>query len=213
MKLNKMLALALSGVMAVSMLAGCNGATSDGDEGSSSSQVTVATSADNVMNKAQDKFDFKTSAEHVAALDAAVKELKYADVKAGNLAFDATSGAFKYLQKTLTGAKNVQSNLNKGFTPAKGESNSITVLYKIESKNITEEYALIQVANGIKNVANSDDVVKIGNSDRYNATYTGEVAIVEVSKDDADGKNTESAYYVLLTLTQTVSGDKVTVGT
>ena len=83
MKLNKMLALALSGVMAVSMLAGCNGATSDGDEGSSSSQVTVATSADNVMNKAQDKFDFKTSAEHVAALDAAVKELKYADVKAG----------------------------------------------------------------------------------------------------------------------------------
>ena len=211
MKLNKMLALALSGVMAVSMLAGCNGATSDGDEGSSSSQVTVATSADNVMNKAQDKFDFKTSAEHVAALDAAVKELKYADVNAGNLAFDATSGAFKYLQKTLTGAKNVKSNLDDGFTPAKGESNSITVLYKIESKNITEEYALIQVANGIKTVKKSNDVVKIGN-DSYNATYTGEVAIVEVSKDDADGKNTESAYYVLLTLTQTVSGDKVTVG-
>ena len=213
MKLNKVLALALSGVMAVSMLAGCKGATPD--NGDQEQPPVVATSADDVMNKAQSIVKFTTSAEHTATLNSAMQSAKYDDAKAGNaIEWANTTNVFKSLKLVMTGEDNLQDTA-AAFVPEKGKSNSVTILYKIESKNITEEYALILAASnltqsqsgtlgGFKNV-----VTPAGGSDSYNATYTGEVSIAEVTKTDGDGANAESAYYILITVTQNVGDTKV----
>ena len=75
MKLNKMLALALSGVMAVSMLAGCSGAPSNGEEGDKEQTVVTAGTA-TMMNNFQNRVKFDADADLDAYVAAAVKTLK-----------------------------------------------------------------------------------------------------------------------------------------
>ena len=212
MKLNKVLALALSGVMAVSMLAGCNkgGSTpDDGDQGT----VTPAVGAAAAMNNVQDVIEFKDSEDLNARLTAAIAEAKYNDVKDASFTVSApakSGNIYTYLQKNLGsvyGFKNVIST----FSPKKGESSSLTYLYVVESENISQETALNLVAVNLtaNQATNYPSDAKVGN-DWYAANYTGEVSVANVTKTEPEGTKTESAYVILVRVTQTVSNNKTT---
>ena len=211
MKLNKVMALALSGLMAVSMLAGCSNGTPNGEENGEQGQVVVDDVA-SVMNTAQGKIKFETSPEQSALLTAAMGEAKYADANVSGIGLaTAANPVYNYLQKNMLGKDGLTTG-NPKFTPVKGESNSVSLLYMYPAKNITDDYALIEIA---KNLVNSQlstelkNVVAIGN-DKFNATYTGEVSLAKLTKSDGDGANTKEAYYVLVTVTQNVGDTAIT---
>ena len=204
MKLNKVMALALSGLMAVSMLAGCSNGTPNGEE-NNEGQVVVDDVA-SVMNTAQGKIKFETSPEQSALLTAAMGEAKYANANVTTIGLAGTTNpVYNYLQKNMLGKDGLTTGSPK-FTPVKGESNSVTLLYVYPAKNITDDYALIEIAKNLVNTQLSTElknVVAIGN-DKFNATYTGEVSLAKLTKSDGDGANTKEAYYVLVTVTQNV---------
>lgn len=76
MKLNKVLALALSGVMAVSMLAGCSGKPSNGDEENNQGNTTVDTTVASVLNEEQADTDHKVKVDfnYSSSLEAALQK-------------------------------------------------------------------------------------------------------------------------------------------
>ena len=84
MKLNKVMALALSGLMAVSMLAGCSNGTPNGEENNEGQNTT--TNAVSVMNEAQDTVEFAVNSNFEAVLNAAKAMVAYGDIK--SLTFD-----------------------------------------------------------------------------------------------------------------------------
>ena len=208
MKLNKVMALALSGLMAVSMLAGCSNGTPNGEENGEQGQVVVDDVA-SVMNTAQGKIKFETSPEQSALLAAAMGEAKYADANVTTIGLAGTTNpVYNYLQKNMLGKDGLTTGSpSPKFTPVKGESNSVTLLYMYPAKNITDDYALIEIAKNLVNTQLNgnklDNVVTVG-TDKFNATYTGEVSLAKLTKSDADGANTKEAYYVLVTVTQNV---------
>ena len=206
MKLNKMLALALSGVMAVSMLAGCNGATSDGDEGSSSSQVTVSDAAA-VMNKAQSKVEFKADPTLSNVLDGALEKLTATEIKDANL---STSKVIRLNKSTLmdTVYNYVDANLPEKYEVQEGpfsfatgtdKEDTQTILFAMKSGAYDENAALVMVANEM-NASSFVDTYTAGGKD-YKAEYTGAVSIKNVTKTTEDGK-TYSAYIVAVSVTQ-----------
>lgn len=212
MKLNKMLALALSGVMAVSMLAGCNGATSDGDEGSSSSQGTVATGVVAAMNDVHKYVEFTDKVELNSALSAAAAKVSFGDIdNAGYTVSNSVSSGDKVydeLNKKLPYGElggNVIFNSDKAGI---GGSKTKTALYLVEADGLTAEQAAKQVAKSMNQDSYYPDVVTISN-DTYEATYTGAVSVVKVSQ--TDGGKTESAYYIAVSVTQNISRDTVEV--
>lgn len=212
MKLNKILALALSGVMAVSMLAGCSGKTDSGDEGNQ--PPVVATDIATIMNNYQDTIEFKTSTDQSNYLTSALKEVTYDDIKAATATATVVSddSVLTYLQKNMPGKAGVKTDA-AAFVPKKGQSSSQTLLYILDADKITEEYALISIVEDLVTTQGATmslkDVVK--DTQSYSAEYTGEVSVAKVSKTDADGKNEESAYYVLFTVTQTVGSTALDV--
>ena len=139
-------------------------------------------------------------------------EAKYADANVSVIGLaTAANPVYNYLQKNMLGKDGLTTG-NPKFTPVKGESNSVSLLYMYPAKNITDDYALIEIA---KNLVNSQlstelkNVVAIGN-DKFNATYTGEVSLAKLTKSDGDGANTKEAYYVLVTVTQNVGDTAIT---
>ena len=95
MKLNKVLALALSGVMAVSMLAGCSG--NGGQEGEGDVIVTPSTGAAAILNDEQDKVEFTNVSS--SELQQAATDLMASDlVNSGLTVVDANNAIYKRLQ-------------------------------------------------------------------------------------------------------------------
>ena len=89
MKLKKLMALALSGVLAVSMLAGCNGKTNGGNngEGEGEGEGTPATGYSATLEKymsddvkEMDNVTFRDNAEQATALENAAKNISAAEV-------------------------------------------------------------------------------------------------------------------------------------
>ncbi len=219
MKLKKIASLALAGLMAVSMLAGCN----NGNSGSSSSEgsTVVTVSAADAMNAVQDVAEFKTSATLDAWLASAAKKATYdmldkATVAGGMVTAGAvydqlgqamTSNATYTIAKTLGGLKN---------NPAAAEK-SRTELYLYLIDDVTSEESAVNAIgrNVFATVANYPDFVNATKNSGANqvtgsdATYTGEVSVAKVSKTNEEGK-TASAYYVLVAVTQS-AGKAVTV--
>lgn len=202
MKLNKMLALALSGVMAVSMLAGCSGAPSNGEEGDKE-QTVVTSDAATILNNYQDAIDFKVSNEQMNNLTAAVKEAKYTDVKDAKWSF-ATGAVYNYLSENLPGKAGLVAKVgDASFANKKGESDSVTLIWMEDADKLSQDYVLTEVAQSLAKNLDCDTVVTDGGK-QYSASYTGEIAISKVTKTDENGENAASAYYVLVTVTQTV---------
>ena len=203
MKLNKVLALALSGVMAVSMLAGCS--TDGKDEGNT--EVTPPTSnAVSVMNDAQSIVKFEADTDFDAALAAAAKKAKYTNVSGAEYKADlaTTSDAvYTELNKKLPVGEALSTSAI-AFTG--GSANKVTtktVLYCVESNGLTEKAALEMIAADMKN-SDYPEIVS-ASSKNYKASYTGNVSVVTVSA--TDGGKTETAYYIAVSVTQTIAKD------
>ena len=218
MKLNKMLALALSGVMAVSMLAGCSGAPSNGEEGDKEQQVVVSDAAA-TLNKMQKVVDFDGS----STLDnymKAVETLKPSQVKLlteGDYASDVdglsvTGNTVTAIKKVMSyvDAQNVAADFN-AFNSADAENKddvTKTVFYAVKADDILSIEHLMTKLEDKLGVDNFKSYVGV-NDDEFAVDYAGSVSVVKVSKTDEDNK-TYNAYVIGVSITRTV-GDAVNV--
>ena len=218
MKLNKMLALALSGVMAVSMLAGCSGAPSNGEEGDKEQQVVVSDAAA-TLNKMQKVVDFDGS----STLDnymKAVETLKPSQVKLlteDNYASDVaglsvTGNTVTAIKKVMSyvDAQNVAADFD-AFDSAEADNKddvTKTVFYAVKADDILSIEHIMTKLEGELGVDDFKSYVEV-NDDEFAVGYAGSVSVVKVSKTDEDNK-TYNAYVIGVSITRTV-GDAVNV--
>ena len=206
MKLNKVLALALSGVMAVSMLAGCKGETGNGDQ-NTEVQPTVS-NAVSVMNDAQSivKFDSDTALD--AALAAAAKKAQHSQVDAATYDVSKPVSDTDNVYKELAKKMDLQSGSPISFSGSAvaGKVTTATVLYRVNADGLTEAAALKQIAESITKTSCPSGVTD-GGTWVYPATYTGAVSVVTVNTSDKG--DTATAYYIAVSITQTFGRDHI----
>ena len=221
MKLKKIASLMLAGIMAVSMLAGCKSGTTP-DNGNTDVKP-VASNAVAIMNDAQSAVKFDNNADFDAALAAAAKKATHSNVKDATYEITAVENdpVYKELAKKLdVDANLVKKNddiffngLNESADKG-GRSAVLTGLWKVEANGLTEKAALEQVAATMKGKINGVEkypatVTLAGaNAGTYAATYTGTVSIVTVNTSDSG--ETETAYYIAVSVTQTLARDAQT---
>lgn len=211
MKLNKVMALALSGLMAVSMLAGCAGNPDGGDNQGDVNVNPGVSSAVDVMNNMQSKVEFKADPILDAALASGVEGIESVAlnkatssvevVKSGDVwdGVDAKlDGGYKLQKAEITDFNNYQ-NANKK------EDTTATVLYWIKAGNLTEENVLTLVATDMATNGYCDATDKI-NGKYYSVDYTGAVSIVKASATPEKG-DTVNVYVVAVSVTQTIGNE------
>ncbi len=224
MKLKKIASLALAGIMAVSMLAGCNGST-DPEEPSSSSQVPATT---NVVTYANDAlsgaekgvFTFKSSSELDTILQAAANDKTKYTSQEINDSYDSAAAAW-----CGNGNNEDLADAVKG----KGQDNAIVIDYfKYQiAANGGKDQKIVRVftASGaldektaIKQVIaafNSGDTdiddtnypehvkkVNSASTNAYDAEYAGEISAVKVTSNDNTAK---TSWVVAIVITQSVT--------
>lgn len=197
MKLNKMLALALSGVMAVSMLAGCSGAPSNGEEGQEQPPV-AATGAAAVLNDEQDIIEFTNGS--TTQLELATSMLNANEMYANGLVvLSNTNKVYNNLEDM--GVENLTnswaSKFNTNQDPDKAETTVVVFAVKGTDKSMNN--ALKAVANDqIKEGLKKEEVV---GGKLYTYSYTGSVSAVTATSIDG----TTSTNYVMLTITRNLA--------
>ena len=213
MKLNKVLALALSGVMAVSMLAGCKGGSANGEQGNTE-QPVVSTDAVKVMNDAQKDVVFANNEALASALKAAVAKAKTTDISGAdytatlvNNTADKGKAIYDSLKSKVTGLTTVALSANNMYGNAVltvGQKTQIN-LFIVEADGLEEAQALKIVAKAM----NTDDYTdaysnKTTTNKDFKAEYTGAVSVEKVVRTNEDG-DTHSAYLIAVSVTQTVT--------
>ena len=221
MKLKKIASLMLAGIMAVSMLAGCNGGTPVDDDPASSTPVVsdVVEYANGALSGTEKGvFTFKSSTELDTALQAAAndkskfssKEIE--DVFTKNLDIAKWAGDAKQpnndLKDVLSAVKGkisgiVEENLCDQV-PDDGKSQKAVDVYVIsgalEEKVAIEKVVELFNVGGTKiNATNYPNASK--NSD-YTYTYSAEISAVKVASAD---KTNNSAWVVAIVVTQTAT--------
>ena len=197
MKLNKMLALALSGVMAVSMLAGCSGAPSNGEEGQEQPPV-AATGVSAVLNDEQDIIEFTNGS--TTQLELATSMLNATEMYANGLVvLSNTNKVYNNLEDM--GVENLTnswaSKFNTNQDPDKAETTVVVFAVKGTDKSMNN--ALKAVANDqIKEGLKKEEVV---GGKLYTYSYTGSVSAVTATSIDG----TTSTNYVMLTITRNLA--------
>ena len=201
MKLKKIASLALAGVMAISMLAGCSGKTENNENGSvvvtpgSSSIATAFNNGQDADNKVKVTFSASSALETKVAK--AVKQVGE----------DAEWNDIQTALKKLTGKES--ENLATKATPNSDLANGMTKTAwygeDYESKDYwTEADAVNAAARDMdEEVAELAQNTKEGKQDGdkyYEFSYTGEVAMV-VTEQVAG----TTVYHVVYTITQTAN--------
>lgn len=210
MKLNKVLALALSGVMAVSMLAGCSG--NPGNGGQEGEEQTPATGIVAAVNNGQDA-DNKVKINFTAdtTLDS---QLARALAAAGDYANRdrVRSSLLDMIDDSvvLDGAT-VKTAMNPATqrTVEDGEQVVGVAVYKVNN-NYTETAAENAVAEYVNDlvkelVPDTSAGVTVG-KDYVAYDYTGTVSMTEVTKLDGT-----TSYYAAIVVTLTCNIETVTV--
>ena len=209
MKLNKVMALALSGLMAVSMLAGCAGNPDGGDNQGDVNVNPGVSSAVDVMNNMQSKVEFKADPILDAALASGVEGIESAALsKATNKVVVIPGGdVYNGVLDKLDGGYKLQSKKIDFTSNAKDKKDTTaTVLYWVKAGNLTEENVLTLVANDMATSGYSDATGAIGGK-YYSVDYTGAVSIVKASATPEKG-DTVNVYVVAVSVTQTI-GDEI----
>ena len=212
MKLNKVMALALSGLMAVSMLAGCSNGTPNGEENNQGQEV-VATDAAAAMNKAQSTVKFESDATLNSVLAAAIAQAKLDDVvetaKDATLEAKVKTGAsskqlesvYTYMANKLPQEYKVQgANIEfDNDKPKTSEKVTQTAIYTMKAGAYDEDTAAAMVAK----VLDADNFVDVYTASKktYEVDYTGAVS-VDTATVTKDGE-TYSIYVVAVSVTQT----------
>ena len=219
MKLKKIASLMLAGVMAVSMLAGCGEGTKE-DEGNTEVKPTTS-NAVTIMNDAQSAVKFEADADFDAALAAAAKKAAHVNVNGATYTVTAVEQdpVYDELEKKLdvdaglvSKGDDIFFNALKESATAGGKSATLTGLWKVEANGLTEKAALEQIASTMKGkAANGADkypeTVTL-TTGTYAASYTGNVSIVTVNTSDKG--ETATAYYIAVSVTQTLARDAQT---
>ena len=220
MKLKKIASLALAGVMAVSMLAGCSGNGSDGDNNNGGNTVVEpgTSSIVTAFNDGQDEDNkVKVTFSSDASLDAALKK---AIENAGEDAFKVIGGNGSYgspLDEVsdyvgrLMGKTYDADLLDKTTAIKDGQSATIFNMYWTSSTIYwTEEDAVNAAARDINEyiadhlkATTKEDGMKVGEK-YYDFTYTGTVSMVSAKQEGG-----RTVYYIACTITQTAAEQTV----
>lgn len=194
MKLNKVLALALSGVMAVSMLAGCSGNPGNGGQ-EGEGETTVDTTVASVLNDEQAatdnkvKIDFTYSSSLENALEKALTEFG-ASVKPENV----DDRIAEILGVKDVNIEELYGSSAKDHDNKEGKQTSVVVIKK---SGLTDTGVAKEMYTTMK-----DKLAKLTpdwepeNSEiKWSFDYTGETAMVKVATE------TQTYTYMVATIT------------
>ena len=209
MKLKKIASLMLAGIMAVSMLAGCDGKGGSGEEENPvvpAETGVVAYANDALTADQKEVFTYAASAD----LDAILKDLASST---SNFSEDTIHGIYTNM-RTYTKNDAVTKKLNDkltglvcdGFTaaPDDGKSQHRGDVYVV-SGSLTEKEAVAKIASDVggfvANNATCPETVTYNNT-KYDCAYSAEISAVKVSSSSAPN---ESAWVVAIVLTQNLT--------
>ena len=196
MKLNKILALALTGVMAVSMLAGCG--NKDTGNGDGEVVVTPVTGAASILNDEQDKVEFTNVSS--ADLQKATSTLTTAELEAlePTIKAEETNGKIVSILKDLSEDDDDFTNTYGVFQGKNDpdEKTTAIVVFGV-SGALTMDAAVEKIADDLDA---SLALAATVNRKTYVYSYTGTVSTVTATS--VDGK--VSGHYIMLTITQSV---------
>ena len=199
MKLKKIASLALAGVMAVSMLAGCAGKTGTTDD-NGNTVVTTGSSAASFFNDEQKETNevdvtFSYSASLESALTKAVKFV----------GTDVSEAYVSYFVYNTTGVGN-DSFVTKNTADTAADGDTATQLYVLKIDDVWSEDAALKTAveglnDEVKDLIDTTFADNQAAGTKYfDFTYTGDVATVAVQKPDGS-----TVYYVAYTITQSAA--------
>ena len=215
MKLKKIASLALAGVMAVSMLAGCSGNGSDGDNNNGGNTVVEpgTSSIVTAFNDGQDKDNkVKVTFSSDASLDAALQK---AGKEVGSSANERSVLHYvvglmgKFYDSVIDFA---DAETPDGNIADKQSKTTIGVMLLESADYWTEKDAVSAAARVVddliatlatdnKNSNGDDDTV---GEKYYTFDYTGTVSMVSVAQESG-----ATNYYVVFTITQTAAQQTV----
>ena len=214
MKLKKIASLALAGIMAVSMLAGCSGKTENNENNGNQNQVTAATVADyanSLLSKEQKNvFEFENSADLTAALK------KVAGDSEKFTSEDIKNYSKQYVYGNSVVADELAAELKKDLelnfsnddnqkgladTDKKG-TKTVGFVYGVSGK-LEQDTAVQLIINSWKGTMNNDDYFPAtisSSTPKLDCDYTAEISAVKVTApDDKD----VSTWVVAIVVTQT----------
>ena len=210
MKLKKIASLALAGVMAISMLAGCSGKTENNENNGDQNQVVAASVADyanNLMTAAQKNvFKFENSSDLTAALKKVASDsTKFGSTDIKDISDNLTNFSIGDLYNNGEKLRNeLKDEMDLDFVHGTGlaavnEEGTRTqgFVYAVSGK--LTEAAAVQLIGG----EFVTDAVKASTFpaevDDFKCDYTAEISAVKVTAPDTD-KN--SAWVVAIVVTQ-----------
>ena len=215
MKLKKIASLALAGIMAVSMLAGCSGKTENEENNGNQNQVTAATVADyanSLLSKEQKNvFEFENSADLTAALKKVASDSEkfnsddikgYSELYAYNASIVAGELAAELKKDLELNFSNASSTDQKGLaTTNKKGTKTVGFVYGVSGK-LEQDTAVQLVVNGWKTATmNNDDYFPATiSSAKLDCDYTAEISAVKVTAPD---NKDVSTWVVAIVVTQT----------
>ena len=207
MKLKKIASLALAGIMAVSMLAGCKDGTSDnGGNGNGGDITPTSTTAsvlrENLDGEARRNVEAVSNSELDAALKSAVADY------CNDLTINEVVGEYQLidfrnweLAKAVISdmdAKNSIDALGKGI-----EEDTVAVEVFAIDKSVSDNYVLKMLAERINDFC--DDTHLVDKSDSQEYDYDYEISASIVSVDDNDSTVDQGAKFVAFAVTQKVT--------
>ena len=201
MKLKKIASLALAGIMAVSMLAGCNGAASSGDDnGTTTTPVdnSFAASVNAEMNDKQKAIvTFESSADLVSAVNAVADKFNSNELNVNSTYWHRNPTIVNDFRDMLDADDDGVSSDWTNNTSKRTAADIIIVPGKYTEEGLAKEIATYLGSNVVKNTVmpNGDTV----SGKMYKYTYTGDLAVTKV--ESLDGK--VSAYVVGVVIEQT----------
>ena len=218
MKLKKIASLMLAGVMAVSMLAGCNSAPVDDNTGDNNGNVVTPTSIVTAVNNGQSatnrvKIDFTADAALDSALTKAVKSIGDRWDSTGlNVELVRLTGNDRIGNQTFyTGDANTNfgTTVDPNYDPWKNidgtviEGMAAMPLMNVMSDKAAAEKAAAKIINEV--VAELDDTtyaegVTVSGDKYCDFSYTGTVSMVSSVENDGTVN-----YYFAFVITQTTA--------
>ena len=201
MKLKKIASLALAGIMAVSMLAGCNGAASSGDDnGTTTTPVdnSFAASVNAEMNDKQKAIvTFESSAELTSAVNAVADKFDSDELNVTSTGWANNTTIKNDFRDMLDADDEGVSSDWTNNTSKRTAADIIIVPGKYTEEGLAKEIATYLGNNVVKNTVMPNG--HNATSKFYKYTYTGDLAVTKV--ESLDGK--VSAYVVGIVIEQT----------
>ena len=216
MKLKKFAALALAGMMAVSMLAACSDKTTTGEEEdnqivATSDAVTYANDALSASMKEHATFkanptldgwvkDIATNTDNLSAAQIKTAYTKYTSVTFTDN--DAQDTLRNKLKEKLMDSNVIWGSFNTVFTsaPENKDSQCSSLVYVLSG--VLDEKSAVQMAVNAATVNAATQLPLEIENNKYTCEYSPEISALRVTNESLTG---ESAWVVAIVVTQTVT--------